>query len=179
MKFCQLQQMYKLKSNKQAFSLIELCIVLAIIIIMTTLAITFFVNQKEPYLIAEAYTLRTRLWQLQQEARVENKQKSLIFNESNSSYSFGNENHKLSKYVKFGTLRNILGPPSSPKKLLRKAITFKSKKITITPQGILQSGTVYLIDDAGQLLYAVTVPISGISYIRIYRYRNKQWHVYT
>lgn len=179
MKFYPLQQPYKPTSNKHAFSLIELTIVLTIIIIVTTLSLSLFINFKEQYLIAEAHTLRATLWQLQQEARAQNKQKLLTFDELKNSYATGNETHKLSRYVKFGILKNVLGPPSSPNKLLKKSLTFKANKITITPDGILQPGTIYLIDDTEKLLYAVTVPIAGVSYIRIYHYLNKQWHAYT
>ena len=179
MKFYRLRQTYKQKLNKHAFSLLELTIVLAIIIIVATISIPLFFNFKEQHLIAEASTLRATLWHLQQMARAQNTQKLLTFDELKNSYSTDNEKHKLSRHVKFGTLKNVLGPPSSPNKQLKKAITFKDKKITVTPHGILQPGTIYLIDDTEKFLYAITVPVAGVSYIRIYRYHNKQWHAYT
>ena len=170
--------MYKLKQNN-AFSLFELTIVLAIIVIMTTFALSFSINNNEHHVIAEAHLLRTTIWHLQQQCRAENKNLALVFNEQEDSYTTPNETHKLSAHVKFGTIQNVLGPPSSPKKRLKKTITFKNKTIKISPQGIAQAGTVYFVDDKKQLLYAITVPISGVSFIRMYRYRNKQWHVYT
>ena len=179
MKFYPLQQAYKQTSNKKAFNLIELTITLALIIITTTLAFSSLTQHKGQHIAAEANALRSALWHLQNIARAQNKQKTLVFNEAENSYHYNGETHKLCRKVKFGTLQNVLGPPSSPKKQLKKSITFKNHEIIVTPQGILQSGTVYLIDDAQQLIYAITVPIAGVSFIRIYRYHNKQWHVYT
>jgi type II secretory pathway pseudopilin PulG len=178
MKFYLLQQMNKLKQNN-AFSIFELTVVLAIIAITTTLVLSLSINNNEHLIIAEAHLLRSTIWHLQQRCRAENKNLALVFNEQENFYTTPNEKHKLSARVKFGTIQDALGPPSSPKKRLKKSITFKNKQIKISPHGIAQAGTVYLVDDKKQLLYAITVPISGVTFIRMYRYRNKQWHVYT
>ena len=108
MKFCLLRQMNKLKRNNNGFTLLELTIVLAIIIVITTLALSISLNYKEHHLIAEAHLLRTTIWHLQQQCRAENKNLALIFNEEENSYSTPHEKHKLSSHVKFGTLQIFL-----------------------------------------------------------------------
>lgn len=179
MKYYRLQQQpNKLKSNKHpAFTLIELTIILAIITLIAALCIPLMMHHQSA-VTAEAEALRSTLWYLQQHARAQNKQITLTFNETDNSYISDIENHKLSRQVKFGILSDVLGPPSAPHKRLTTAITFPDKKITINPNGSMQAGTIYLIDVPQKFLYAVTVPIAGVAYIRIYHYRNKQWHVY-
>ena len=179
MKYYRLLPTYKLKLNKnQAFTLVELTIVIIIITIITALCIPTLLYHNRNYIAAEAEALRSTLWYLQQQARAQNKQITLTFNETESLYTTDIETHKLSRQVKFGIMPGILGPPSDPKKPVKKAITFPDKKIVVHPHGTIKAGTAYLIDERQNLLYAITVPIAGVSYIRLYQYRNNQWHVY-
>ena len=41
------------------------------------------------------------------------------------------------------------------------------------PDGIIQSGTVYVIDSSKKCMYALSSPISQVSYLRKYSYNGK------
>jgi len=178
MKYFQLRQLSKVQPNKSAFSLVELTIIIALMALIAALTIPSVITFKQQYVVSELYALQSTIWYLQQQAIAENKQKTILFNSSEHFYESAQEKHKLSRYVKFDIIPGVLGPPSHPQKQLKKAFTCKENKLVITPEGIISPGTIYLVDDKKQFLYAITVPIAGVSFTRLYYYRNKQWHVY-
>jgi len=114
---------------------------------------------------------------LQQIAMTTNQKQILIFNKTRSSYHYQGHEELLNPYTIFGTLNGLKGPPSTPENTISNPITFIGKQITFTPTGILQPGTIYLTDKKKQHQYALTVPISQISFLRKYQYDEKWTHL--
>lgn len=121
---------------------------------------------------------------LQQRSIATTQQEYLIFSTETNSYSYTGPQNKLihvvlGKNIKFGFIDGVKGPPSSPTQPITKAITFthsKEKQIaTFSPEGKISPGTVYLIDANKMGMGALTCPISGVSYIRKYKYANGKW----
>lgn len=161
-----------------ASTLIALSIALAIIVFLAALSMPLISTLAHQTVAAHAQALRTALWHAQQLAIVTNNKIPIVFDEAHGQYSYGAEFHKLASCVKFGILPHVLGPPSSPSKKLDKAITFESNSAYCYPQGTISPGTAYLVDESHQVLYAITVPIAGVSYIRMYRYTHQDgWKV--
>lgn len=107
---------------------------------------------------------------MQRLAQMTNSTQRLTFNSSDQSYSFADKKEFLSKQIRFGVLPGSKGPPSSPKNSLHNPITFENQCITFMPHGMMQSGTVYMIDAQKTIMYALSSPIADFSYLRIYRY---------
>lgn len=80
--------------------------------------------------------------------------------------------YRMPKGVMFGVLPHVKGPPSAPKKLLSQPITFAGNRITSSPEGFLDVGTVYLVNEARTVLYALTSGAGAYSYLRKYRYAD-------
>jgi len=96
----------------------------------------------------------------------------------NHTYSYAGQQEKLPPQVRFGVLPNVKGPPSAPARLLAKPATFDNNCITAAPHGILQPGTVYMIDSSKTCLYALSSSITQHTYIRKYRFDGR-WHALT
>jgi type II secretory pathway pseudopilin PulG len=162
-----------------AFTLIELAITIALIVMILTIGLPVMLNMSALFVRNQATMLQTTCWALQQQAIAQNKQLSLIFNEAANSWSIGNETTKLAPGVKFGIMPHVFGPPANPINTLTRAITFANATITAHPSGRISPGSVYLIDEHAQTLYAVTAPVSRISYMRVYRYNHPHWQLCT
>lgn len=121
---------------------------------------------------------------LQQRSIATAQQKTLTFDTGMNSYSYIGPQNKLlrialGKNIKFGFIDGVKGPPSQPTQPITKAITFPHSKekeaATFNPEGKISPGTVYLIDANKRIMGALTCPISGVSYIRKYKYVNGKW----
>lgn len=119
---------------------------------------------------SEIEKLHTICHYLRRTAMINNQPQTLIFDIKHKSYKYHDGEEKLSQQVVFGFLPKTLGPPSEPKTIVHTPITFKKNTITFYPDGIISSGTVYLIDTTKQYMYAFSSPIAQISYLRLYRY---------
>lgn len=157
------------------FSLIELLIVIALLAIMVTVLIAniSFIDRLMVKTEVEKLFLICR--SLQQEAISCNEQRILSFDEAHQSYRYGNTVEKLNRSVNFGIIPTVKGPPASPTHVLTKAITFGGGKIIFSPDGIIQSGSVYLVSNDKQSLYALCSPVSQVSFLRMYCY-DQSWH---
>ncbi len=108
------------------------------------------------------------------------QEQSVVFEEEKDQYvTSTGEVHKLVQNVHFGVIPGVAGPPAEPHESLSHAITFVQHKIIFHPTGVIQSGSAYLVDKDKQILYAVTVAVSGVSYVRLYKYDQQQWHLCT
>jgi len=112
---------------------------------------------------------------LQRTAMVTHKNQTLIFDTVRNTYTYNGHEERLCSYARFDTIKNLKGPPSAPTTAITKPITFINNKITFTPNGILQPGTIYLADSKKHCQYALTIPVSQISFLRRYRY-DTSWH---
>ncbi len=162
------------KSSNWGFSLIEVMIVLALIALIMALVGANYSFLNRILVRSEVEKLCVICRYLQNGAVVKNTQQALAFDAANNTYAYNNQHHKLSAQVTFGFLPGTKGPPSSPQAAIKNPITFPKGKITFHPDGIISSGTVYLIDSSQQFMYALSSPISQVSYLRKYQY-NKGW----
>ena len=115
--------------------------------------------------------------QLQQASMARNLQQEMLFDEAGHRYKIDGIWHALPSMLRFGFLTTSKGPPSSPINLIHTAITFPGKKVTCFPDGTIQAGTVYLVDDQKCTMYALTCGVSAVSFLRKYRY-DGTWHEY-
>jgi len=166
------------KRKKTGFTLIEAGIVVALITLAVTLSVNNFGLFERLLVRTQAEKLFLTCRYLQQCAIINNQEYSLEFDPQKNSYSYNNQENILFKSVKLGFLPGVYGPPSNPVHAIKNPITFTHNKITFHPDGIIQSGTVYLIDENTNAMYAITSPISQFSFLRLYRYNGK-WHCLT
>ncbi len=166
-------------TQHRAFTLIDLSVTLALVACVAAISLPVLLNFQHFYVASQARILQTTCWALQQQALAENKEFTLEFNEAANSYAMAKQNNKLAPKVKFGVLPGLSGPPSNQSHKLINPITFEYKKIIFYPTGRISPGSVYLIDDNLQTLYAITVPVSSVSYIRLYRYYKTHWQLCT
>lgn len=153
-------------------ALFELIVVLAFLMIIVSLAVPTFSVFDRLLVRAELDTLYLTCASLQQEAQLTGQAKELIFMITQQAYTWGKERHVLHPSVRFGFIQDVKGPPSSPQVIIKHPVTFPSDKIVFHPDGIVQAGSVYLIDKASRFLFALTCPVSRVSYVRRYIYQE-------
>ncbi len=158
------------EKRNNGFSLIELMVVIALIALIAGISISSSHYLHKTLVRTELDLLYTTCFYLRNAAIAANKEISLVFDEAEHSYLFEDEVHRLPTAVRFGFLPEAKGPPSSANTHLQSAITFTNKKITFYPDGIISSGTVYLVDANRSSLYALSNGIAQFSLLRKYRY---------
>jgi competence protein ComGC len=176
------------KNNKKAFSLIELFIVFTLIFLTLSISIPNIGFFEKQTLKRETQKLFSVLEFLRKKAIATNKNQSLILDIEQNKYTYkrtknGFAQNKLSTNIIFGFLENIKGPPSSPKKIIKKATTFPKIKdsvakyiITFFNDGKISCGTLYLTNKKKTFMKAITCPISQVSLIRKYQLvENSKW----
>ncbi len=164
-----------MNKNKPGWALFEVIVVLAIFAFIAVLSTTFIGVSSYSYAKIELERLYAFCMFLQSKATLEKRDIVLKF-DSNISYYCENDKYKLSLGIEFGVLPDAKGPPSAPKNLLEKAITYPNKKIVFYKDGTISSGTVYITDINRSFLLALTTAVSQYSYIRKYVWQNKKWH---
>ncbi|MFC1894615.1 Tfp pilus assembly protein FimT/FimU [Candidatus Dependentiae bacterium] len=171
------------KNLKFGFSLLELIIVVAAIVILFTLTIPKMSFLNNFLLKNEVDRLYCTFSFLQQRAIASNSEQKLFFDMNKNTYFFIDKNNKknivhLPKMLRFGFLYNSYGPPSNPIKIIDKAITFnkgKKNSISFFSNGRIQSGTAYIVDKNKNFMCAITTGVSQKSFIRKYFYQNGKW----
>jgi type II secretory pathway pseudopilin PulG len=167
--------MQSLTTRKAAFSLIELLIVLSLCMIIATL---FSVNLSffERLLVhVEADKLLVTCRRLQYQACATQQPQQIQFDVPHNRYTYETTTEHLNRSVSFGTLHEVKGPPSKPSSVITNPVTFVQNRIVFTPDGIIQPGSVYLISNDKQVMYALCSPVSKVSFLRLYRY-DGSWH---
>lgn len=154
--------------------LINLGITLAIILLLVTLSAPHLSVMRRFLLRAEIEKIYALFHYLQQRALTTHQDQTLVFDIPNS-YCVNNQQEKLSNGIRFGFLPGVAGPPSKPSKQISSPITFKNNRAVFYADGTIAAGTVYLIDHEHKQLYALTSPISQISYLRTYHYQKNSW----
>ena len=156
------------------FSMIELLVVLALcaIVCMVTLANLSFFDRLLVH--AEAEKLFLTCCMLQQHAMSNNSSIELTFDPQKHSYRYNHTIERLPRTVRFGFIPGTKGPPAKPARKLSQAITFINQQIIFYPDGIIKPGSVYLVSNDRQIMYAISSPVSQVSFLRLYRY-DKKW----
>lgn len=168
----QLLKKYKAIKTNLGFSLIELLIIIALIALASGLSVNLLYYTDKLLVKSELEKLYALCISLQYKAQLQGKTLSLEINQVNNSYSFENKVYYLSKFVKFGLLNNIKGPPSLPSKTISNPITFKKEQnkhvINFYPDGTITSGAIYFIDSQKNYQFALSVSVAQVSFIRKY-----------
>ena len=158
----------------KGFSLIELMVALAIFCVIIALTFTNVSFLEQSVAHNEIDKLHSIAHYLARRAQMTNQEQVLQFDRLGRSYSFNGRKEMLPSGIEFGTLPGIKGPPSSATQAITNPITFKGEKITFHPQGIMQSGTVYLMHKKNQSMYGLSCAVAQVSFLRKYRY-DKRW----
>ena len=106
---------------------------------------------------------------LQQRAITTNTEQILTCNLQTNSYDSQIVHEKITHSARFGFLPNAMTMGSNAHSI-KKAITFVDNLIHFYPTGIISSGTIYLIDNKKQFMYALSNAVSKVSHLRLYRY---------
>ena len=125
---------------------------------------------------AELEHLYSVCYYLQRKALMQHAPQRLSFDRQRNSYTACGKEYRLPKHVQFGTAPGVKGPPSSPSLLVTRPITFTGDHIMFHPDGIMQSGTIYLTDIHRSCSYALSCAVSPVSYLRKYQYTDA-WHL--
>lgn len=165
--------MKHIRLNKNGFMLFELVITVALLAFIILLGVGIFSGLQHILVHLEAQKLAVTCRCLQYQAQSSNSAQQLFFEPTKQSYYFNNHHEKLVEGVQFGRGTGVIGTPSRPNQTPSSPITFVQNRITFFPQGILQAGTVYLTSREKAVTYALSTPISQVSFLRIYRYNGK------
>ncbi len=157
---------------RHGFGLLELAIALGVLALIALLTLPTLRIIDELTVSLAVDNLYAQLLSLQQQARLLGKIRTMTVFPEAGSYSVASKKYVLPPLVRFGIIPGVKGPPSKPLNTLSKPVTFTDQVITFHPSGALQSGALYLTDQAGLCLYAVTVGVAPYSYVRRYAYQD-------
>lgn len=157
--------------------LIEVMIVLCLLMLLIGLALgnMAYLNGMRGY--CAVHTLSNMCSYLQMRARATNQTQILTFDVEHNSYSYNGTKEQLPEGVIFGVLDGAKGPPSSPVHPITYPITSQNQCITFTPYGIMQPGTVYIKTVDNSRMYALSVAVAQVSFLRMYEYQNGIWKI--
>ncbi len=166
-----------MKKSRHGFSLLELIIVFMLVVFLASIASVGFTFFDRSLVHCELDTLVMCCRKLQQEAQFLQMTKELIINRKQHSYEINGRHYQLAQGVKFAMPQKGLGRPSSPQHPLASSSTFLKDKIIFYPDGIISSGTLFLSDAKQNIFYALSVPVSQVSYIRRYVFKKNSWEL--
>lgn len=161
------------KYNYAGFSLIELCIALAILATLVALSYAQISFIDRIVARAELEQLYTICSYLRQTAMAQNKSQYLVFDTTNHQYHYGTYSYRLDSHVHFGAASYAKGPPSEPTRAIIHPVTFPDNRITFHANGIIEPGTVYLTTRKKQHTYALSCAVAQVSYLRKYQYTDR------
>jgi type II secretory pathway pseudopilin PulG len=162
------------KNKQPGSTIVELLVVIAVLAILTSLTIPGLAFLKQNSIGLELDKLQIVCQLLQKKAVSTGQKEYLSFNPNEHSYFYLNHFEKLADGLFFGVIPGVKGPPANPKDTITNPITFPGQKITFYPNGTISAGTAYLTN-AQNKLYAITVPVSQVSFIRKYQYIHGIW----
>lgn len=164
-----------LHKNKPGTNLIELLIVFAILALLTAIIVPSISFLKQQAIANELDRLQTICIFLQKQAIYTGKKKILTFNANEGTYFYNQQRIELADNVMFGVMDGVMGPPANPEGPITSPISFPNQKIIFYPNGTISAGTAYLTNRQKTAVYALTIAVSQVAFIRKYRYQNQQW----
>ena len=159
-------------AKKPGFSLVELSVVIAIACLLSALVLFNARALRTSTIHAELSLSHTRIHTLQQKAIVTGVVQTMRFMPEQHAYLWQEQTYTLPKDLQFGVRNGVMGPPSHPTTAITHPVTFTQNILACYPDGIIKSGTIYLID-ARKQLYALSCGVADVSFLRKYRYDGK------
>lgn len=156
--------------QRPGFLLVELMIALAVVGTVVAFTITNLKFLDRIMVRCELDKLHAAALYGQRCAQMKNQEVSLAFDTTQGGYSLRGHRELLARGVAFGFLPGVPGPSGTTRGPIRSPITYAKEQITFFPTGIMQAGTVYLVDNNATMMYALSSPISQFSFMRKYRY---------
>lgn len=166
----------RLRRNSVGFTLVELCLVVLLFAIVTALTSAQLSFIHRMIVRAELEQLYATCCVMQRRALLEGLPQKLQFDLVSNSYRYQKTVHKLPTSVRFGAAPGVKGPPSGPENVITSPVTFKDNQIIFYPDGVIQSGAVYMTDMRRRCTYALSCAVSKVSYLRKYQYTT-QWRL--
>lgn len=123
---------------------------------------------------AELGNLTTFITYVQRVAACIGQDQPIIINTERNSLEGAGRIHRLGRGVQFGILPGVKGPPAQPTAAITQPVTFQGGRIMCYAQGTVQAGTLYIVDERGTCLYAVSCPVGPVTYLRTY-YFDGSW----
>lgn len=172
-------------NNRGGYTLIEVSITLAALLVMFTFCINLALRSAKTELLDALQLLQIELICLQQQAIACNATYRIKFLPELNAYQIIQSEriiqHKLPRSTVFGFISGIKGPPSKPETLIKQPIKFENPyplAAIIQPHGRISSGTVYLMHTSGTLMGALTITPHQVAHIRVYLLENKRsWNL--
>jgi type II secretory pathway pseudopilin PulG len=165
---------------RDAFTILEMVLVLTILTILCTLSIPAFIDYDRQVLVQELEKIDVILRYLQQRAMVTQQVQSLTLTATASSYVYNTTRYVMPHRVCCGYLPTVYGPPGDPTAPLTSAATFPCTQngtycIKIFPNGKISAGALYMCTINQTRMGALTCTVSQVSYLRKYMYELGQW----
>jgi len=173
---------------REAFSLLELFMSIALIMLMSCMIIPKIVVTRDQVLIQALDRIEVLFHSLQQRALACGCDVELMCDISEHSYTYktlqGTEQTTLlGSDIHFGVVPGTMGPPWQATEVVTAPITFRGYKGNISTRasvmfysnGKISPGTMYLCDKRKAVGGALTCAVSQVFYIRKYLYNGKQW----
>lgn len=152
------------------FSLIETMVVITIISLLALLLTSNTTFFNRTLMRAQLEQLYSICHLARQTALATNTEQIIYFDTTANTYTWATKTESLPRTLRFGVIKGTYGPPAHPTKLVHTPITFTGNKITFYPDGIIQAGTLYIVDNQETSMYALSNAVSQFSYLRMYYY---------
>ena len=155
------------------FMLLELCIVVALFILIGACTISSFNGAQAIVTRVQTLLLQSTIRQAQWHAISSGKQQQVTFDVENNSYTYNKHMYQLPKPLLFGAPKLAKGPPAHPTHAITHPVTFVNNQAICFATGAVSAGTVYITN--GSVSFALSNAVSFFSSLRLYRYKNG-WH---
>lgn len=155
--------------KKPGFTLIELLIVVSIVMLLSALTMMNIRSFRGLLVRTELEKLYATALYLQRVAQTTGQEQLLVIDVNHNTYVYQGQTEALPIGVQFGVSPGVLGPPGSPTHEITAATSFIHQRILFYPDGIIQSGTVY-VTDGKRHTYALSNAVGHVSFLRKYRY---------
>jgi hypothetical protein len=162
--------LHKADCVSTGFFLLQLQIALILLFFMIGITVPQTSFFKRWHLQAEIGKMYTLFHYAHQKARTLHTDVTILYNEQEGTYQCDTITEQLPSFIIFGASQGIKGPPASPKDSVTQAITFPGKKVICYADGTISSGSIYITDQDRMYTYAITVGVSQVSFIRMYRF---------
>jgi hypothetical protein len=160
--------------RRRGFMLLELSIAFALLLILVAISVPHIGFLHKHVVRSEIEKLRTLFHYLQHKALASNRDHTVWFDET--GYWYEGTKTTFPSCIQLGAVPGVYGPPSHPTHEITQPHTFKENSIIFYSDGKIKPGSVYIRDTRRTSLYALTIPVGEVSYIRTYLY-EKKWEL--